>query len=455
MKTSIYKITSFFLAISALGSCSDDLSETPLQEAILVQDVTPSIGENIRLAKGMGIAPTYAITPENAENPILTFTSSDPSVIGVDDKGAISANDVGQAYVNINQWPFFKVIKSISVKVMPVATEIFFHDLDVFAGTRIELSDPQYVGITPSDGYNIFDCIISDPEVIAFEDNALLPKKRGNATVTIKTKDGSGLSASATVTVREAVPPTDIVIASGTELALNETMQIPYTVLPEDATTSLISWSSSDERIVSVNADGMMTANDYGEAVITGVTSTGVTSKAKVEVVKGKINDYGMGIGIYKYSNGAKATVTESKTSIIFKEKQRADLIRGGTWLNADRYPIVAIKIGGEDVDKVWHNYDIVSSSDKATRKFGNFDWKVFKNNVIMTPDGCRVAYADIRKECAAQSDGYYTTGEKWAYTFTIKTGTDSKTAPGYDFYWFKSFRSMEELKEFLENENK
>lgn len=436
-------------------SCGDDLSEESLTKVVLVQDVQTDLGDNLLLAEGMSVTPSYTILPEDAQDPHLVFTSSDENVITVSAEGAIAAKGLGQAYVNINQSTLVKVVKSIAVKVVPKATSITFPDIDVYVNTRIDLSRPEYVTVMPEGAYNIFDGESANPEVMAFEDGAFVAKKPGNTTVSIRTKDGSNLSATASVTVREAISPTEIKIAEGVELALNEVMPLRFTMQPVDATAALIQWSSSDESIVTIDADGVMTAHEYGEAIITATTDKGVKASGKVEVVKGRINDCGMGLGIYKFSNGAAFNVTDGKTVVTFKEKQRADIMRGGTWLNADRYPILAFKIGAQDVDKMWHDYDVISSNDKNTRKFGSFKWTTFQNNVIKLSDDVRVVYVDLRNQCADIDNGYYASGEKWAYTFTVKTGNDSKTPPGYDFYWFKSFHSMDELNEYLKNEDK
>ncbi len=66
-----------------------------------------------------------------------------------------------------------------------------------------------------------------------------------------------------------SVSPTDIILLEG------ETSQLSATVAPSDATNQNISWSSSDESIVSVEANGLVTANSEGSTVITVTTEDG------------------------------------------------------------------------------------------------------------------------------------------------------------------------------------
>ncbi len=68
-------------------------------------------------------------------------------------------------------------------------------------------------------------------------------------------------------------------------LMVGDTFTLTATVLPEDASDKTVTWTSSDESIVTVNADGVVTALSNGTAIITASTSTpGVTATCEVTV---------------------------------------------------------------------------------------------------------------------------------------------------------------------------
>ncbi len=68
------------------------------------------------------------------------------------------------------------------------------------------------------------------------------------------------------------------------ELALGETAQLEYTILPENATYKKLDWVSSDENIVSVNQKGVVTALATGSVTITATATDGSNKKATCRV---------------------------------------------------------------------------------------------------------------------------------------------------------------------------
>ena len=85
----------------------------------------------------------------------------------------------------------------------------------------------------------------------------------------------------------ELINPAESLSIEESEVILKEQESIKLTaaVEPED-TTSIISWTSTDERIASVDDDGRVTANRQGEAIITAATDNGLSAKVKVIVEK-------------------------------------------------------------------------------------------------------------------------------------------------------------------------
>lgn len=115
---------------------------------------------------------------------------------------------------------------------------------------------------------------------------------------------GSALAAS-TIT-RIGLSDTDIVMAPG------QTYTLKATLTPSDASTSDITWSSDDTRVVSVSSSGVLTAHTYGGAIIT-VTSKNSGVRAYCYVGVGApysvmYNSYYYGYSYYPqsyyYNNG-------------------------------------------------------------------------------------------------------------------------------------------------------
>lgn len=130
----------------------------------------------------------------------------------------------------------------------------------------------------------------------------------GTSTITAMTEDG-GFTAEVKVTVSKITPSIDALpkasaITEGSPLSasaltggraidpaigatIKGTLQATATVSPADATDKKVLWSSSNSKIVTIDASGKMTAVAAGEAVITATTADGdFSDKAEVHVKK-------------------------------------------------------------------------------------------------------------------------------------------------------------------------
>jgi uncharacterized protein YjdB len=96
----------------------------------------------------------------------------------------------------------------------------------------------------------------------------------GSSIITATAQDGSNLSASCTVTVKQAV--SGITLNKIAEsLNVGQTDILIATLLPADATNKDVTWTSSDNNIVTVDNTGKITAIKAGTAVITVTTVDG------------------------------------------------------------------------------------------------------------------------------------------------------------------------------------
>lgn len=101
----------------------------------------------------------------------------------------------------------------------------------------------------------------------------------GTVTITV-----TGANAAASCTVTVTIPPERIVL-SQEELSLNvgSTQPLAAVVMPENATDKQVTWESSDTAIVTVGADGTVTAVAPGSAAVT-VRCGEVTASCTVTV---------------------------------------------------------------------------------------------------------------------------------------------------------------------------
>jgi Ig domain protein group 2 domain protein len=128
----------------------------------------------------------------------------------------------------------------------------------------------------------------SDEEVVSVDANGLLTaRKAGKADVTVTTKEG-GYKATCSVTVLAKPQKVTGVIIDNEDVQLGVGLQeqLKAIVLPLGAANKAVSWSSSDETVVTVDANGLLTGRKAGKADVTVTTQEGgFTASIEVTVV--------------------------------------------------------------------------------------------------------------------------------------------------------------------------
>lgn len=120
-------------------------------------------------------------------------------------------------------------------------------------------------------------------------------KKKGKATITVRTTDGSGLKLKLKVTV--GVKVGSIAFSNRNELnelVVGDTFRLKTTISPSNASNKKLAWSSDNEKVATVDAKGNVTGKSNGVVRITAKatdgtnkkTSTTITVVTKVKSVK-------------------------------------------------------------------------------------------------------------------------------------------------------------------------
>ncbi len=216
------------------------------------------------------------IVPSNATNTAVTWSSSDPSIVAVDDEGNIVGLTIGTAIVSVTSVDG-NFVATTTVNVLPINVSGITFDI---SETTIEVNQEQqiFAQIEPS---NASDQSLvwssDDPNVVTVDSEGnLLGIAIGVTTITVTSNDG-GFSAQITVTVVEefievvgfSISPTEEEIFVGAELQIIEDIQ------PANASNQSIIWSSENPEIASVSSKGTLLGVTPGTVVITATTVDG------------------------------------------------------------------------------------------------------------------------------------------------------------------------------------
>jgi hypothetical protein len=161
------------------------------------------------------------------------------------------------------------------VVVVPV-TGVSLSDTtaSVNAGSTITLT----ATVKPSDATNKSVSWSSSNTAVATVSSAgvVTGVKEGNATITVKTQDGSK-TASCLITVTNIpVSVTGVTLTPSTaSVNIGGTAQLTATVVPSNASNKKVSWSSSNLNIATVSSDGLVSGIAAGSATITVITDDG------------------------------------------------------------------------------------------------------------------------------------------------------------------------------------
>ena len=129
----------------------------------------------------------------------------------------------------------------------------------------------------------------SNPSVATVDNNGLVRAiAPGSATITATTADGSNLSASCVISVKNILATSIYLNASSLTLEIDETSQLIATVYPSNTTNKTVTWSSGNSAIARVSNTGVVTAVSPGTVYITATTTDGSNLSATCKV---KVNE--------------------------------------------------------------------------------------------------------------------------------------------------------------------
>ncbi len=272
-----------FLALSLLLSFSCQ-KEIPVPIAVQAVHLNAT---SLEMTEGESATLVATVSPNDAENKMVIWSSSNLSVISVED-GKVTAYKAGKATVTVKTDDGGKTATckvTVNAKVYPVTGVT----LDKTSATLTEGDELTLTAtVSPDNATNKNVSWTSDDSSVAsVSDGKITAHKAGKATITVKTEDG-GKTAACEVTVEAKVYPVTGVTLDKTSATLTEgdELTLTATVSPDNATNKNVSWTSDDSSVASVS-DGKITAHKAGKATITVETEDGnMTANCDITVVE-------------------------------------------------------------------------------------------------------------------------------------------------------------------------
>ncbi len=117
---------------------------------------------------------------------------------------------------------------------------------------------------------------------------------------TIRATATNGVYDEITFTVVDEIHATGVSLdCSSTKLSLNSTYKLTYTLIPSNATSTIVSWESSDPDVMTVDENGNVRTKAVGAATITITTSNGKTDTLYLYVPRVAATSIMIGLGYF------------------------------------------------------------------------------------------------------------------------------------------------------------
>ena len=273
------------MALSLVG-CGVKVTNISLPDAATLEK-----GESITLPVNFGTEDAPAETPviatgesataetaaqdekiaKAAEKLTLAWTSSDESVATVDETGTVTAVAAGEAEITA-------AVKDTEMQdVCVITVKVSAKELKVPDTLEVKLNDTDETAIEakcePKDASNIsFDFASSDEEVATVDkDGKVKVLKAGECDITTTLMQDGEKVTEKTTHVKAFYEVESITLDSNEgKLTVGNSHTIKATVAPEEvAAKTTIEWSSSNEKVATVDSNGKVTAVSSGNATIT------------------------------------------------------------------------------------------------------------------------------------------------------------------------------------------
>ena len=259
------------------AECIVTVAETPVESVIL--DRTTAT-----LKAMQTLLLTATVAPGTATDKTVTWASSDESVAAVNESGLVTALKVGTAVITATASSGVK--GECTVTVAETAVESV-----TINQTTVKLKATQTLQLTaivaPETATDkTVTWTSSDKTVASVNESGLVTALKVGTTVITATAS-SGVSADCMVIVEATLVETVVLNHDDLELRLGDSYLLTATVLPEDATDKIITWTSSDIEVVTVDENGNVTAVGIkdGGATVTATAPNGVKASCHVTVI--------------------------------------------------------------------------------------------------------------------------------------------------------------------------
>lgn len=419
-----------------------DQSKTATCLVTVSQWVTELTLDKSSVTLNEGQTTTVSVTnvaPANAVDKTYTWSSSDTSVATVDsDSGLITAVSKGTAGIIATAKDGSGTIATCMVVVNKLVSSIAFTpaSYSVYNGKTVALS----ATVLPEAASNKSLSWESSNTAVAkvSASGVVTGVSKGTVTITATAKDGSGVSGTCEVEVKQYVTSLTL---DKTSFSLEEgqtaTISVS-TVAPDNANDKSVSWSSGDPSVATVNAQsGVVTAVSGGPVTIVATANDGSGVSSSCEVYVMGAVDLGLSVK-WRGSNLGASNPEDAGNYYAWGETEtKSDY----SW---SKYKFGTSQSGPFSAYNSTDGKTLLDAADDVARTLGSA-WRmptIAEWEELLNEDNCDWEWTTL-----GGANGYKVTSKKAGHTSKwiflpaagYKMGSNLKDNGSFGYYWSSS----------------
>jgi len=332
-------------------------------------------GEGNTIYVGEKLPLRAEFSPENASIRQAEWSSGNEKIIAVDENGVVTGMSKGSAYIKATAGDGSGRSASykVQVKQQPETIELSETDFIVNMGTTKALR----ATVLPANTNDKSVVWESSNESVARVSSSgrITPVSTGSCTITCRSKDFSGVYATAAVHVHQLVTKVAFVQKEVT-FNVHTSLQAFWEISPANATNPKVTFSSNKPSVATVDENGVITGHKRGTCTITATAQDGSRKRGTI-----KVNILQPVEGVHMKNDTLRVGVDESTTATAVLEPEDASNNRM-SWTSAN--PSIATVKGSRNKPTItghrWGTTTITGITEDggytttATINVGNYD---------------------------------------------------------------------------------
>lgn len=252
------------------------------------------------------------VTPSEADNQKLKWTSLTPNIATVSEDGTLTGLKMGTAQVKAETTDGSNFSKTFDVQVLALSVSSITLPTD-FSIIKTDNQKMEYTVLPKASDNQNLKWSSNKPSIASVDENTgvITAHKVGYASITATATDGSGVFASTTIQVTP-LKVSAISIPEKLNVLWSTTETLVAMATPELADNKKLSWSSGDNNIATVTQTGVVKGVNVGTTNITATATdgSGVSAICKVTVNPVTINLSTKTVNLRKGDKYVEQTVT-------------------------------------------------------------------------------------------------------------------------------------------------